>query len=60
MWGVNENLRRYRADRLSLKLWTLEQGAIAWTPIGRGGKGELLLGTGALSSSPLGPTHLAT
>ena len=26
------NLRRYRADRLALKLWSLEHGALSWTP----------------------------
>ena len=26
------NLRRYRADRLALKLWSLEHGALSWAP----------------------------
>ncbi len=32
MTTPQENLRRYRADRLALKLWSLEHGALSWTP----------------------------
>lgn len=32
MTTPQENLRRYRADRLALKLWSLEHGLLFWTP----------------------------
>ncbi len=32
MTTPQENLRRYRADRLALKLWSLEYGLLSWTP----------------------------